>query len=1682
MHHTNVFVIFQWLITPFSCTFQKAAPELKASYWKSFWDLATRSLTFSGTCRAAAVLLHAILARPLLHYHNVDEDISRMITSADTSGPAILCDSSVFLMVHLLSVRIGEMPSTSLSTSQHSIRWLFAKWYPCKFKVRPFTQPTNKSSLADRSFAAQYAIHVQPNHIVSLLRASLGLHRLPLLSKHVMPLGCVAQAWQKYLASEKIIQYLMLLDGPANSSPKLCASCPQLAGSDSVSYVLDTAHFGSTRKLMLELLLSKCSELFQSWKSLTADRASSVSTDTFRSAIYGCLVMLLAMPHFSQHGLTQLKEFEACVIDLYKEILAFLSDSDARDPVGTRTLAQTLLQSVQPYLPSSTSIGFSNISQKSPHLLRFFVAVKENVRRRQSAAVASLTVEKDAMDLDDDFDDFSQHSHARTDSQKTPPPRNVVALDTSSESYEAVVYMRLLLVASMNVTPDQTEFVPSTFINQLIMMSDDDILLSHPFLRELFQSDFHFEIAHLAQIVERFGDVLESREYDRCETALVLVLESLVALGDTWLPADPDSELDELIFELYRWFINSALKAMFISSEVQKRVADLLLRLMNSDQDYGVDASLPSARSSLFALFKRSNTTVKFYIAERLPKIFHLFLLDDHDNVFMDILEILPVDPNWLEGMYIRMFAFSELGSESPSLLRRCIYHIFEIPGNLPECLRHAIKCLSDVSRAIKLKNSRELFTLFAPQVLYTWLAPNPTDEDAPSPVGNIRRTPFEVFGFSSLRELVLEAQPEVVGLMMMNGQDGALKVVSEILGEEEDVMLIKCFTKVMAYTVAHDTSVPLPSSSGEKRQSTGVSRVKKILGSERFLECLNLHFVDIIALLFTISDPHDSLDKYLARKEETKYAAKIMAEIKSLSSSRITLPAMQQPAFRAKTLSAQIQHLCDRTVFESAEIYTPALVTFVARKLSDTIHPSLGSLHACTVLRKLRTLICLAGKPGTTGYPLEMLLQLCRPYINDPQCADDALGITQYLLSAGHEHLATSPTFVAGIALSILGSIRAFLKVGRASSTQESQHQNTVSKVHEFYKWFGAYLDNYHKVASKNHPNTGLATLLQSAYVTEWVGNANTGSPESKLLLQLLQDEQADVKLLSGPSRQLALEQLCSQFEIPKSFREDALGDDQSAISNALVVWDSCRGAKTSKKYLAWAGRVLGRAFTASGHIDQNLLRESALEQTKELLPPSEKVKESDKEQKKELSHFEKVKGSRFNVMTLLQELTLGYDKNSTGIAEAALRITMTTNDEGLAKTCQDCVSPVLLASSIWVPFESPPSDLLAAIGDQSLDDPYDPYAISEPSWVRDISGTLARSVPSDTLLSAIVPVLQKVPGFAERAFPFILHLVLEAQFQGRDIIKKRLSTSFTAWFSNGEKIDKNCLRILINAILYLRTQSLRRNTPSDRLQWLSIDYMKAATAATHCGMYKTALLFVEEHFSAPVKSTRRSSVKEGLEHSEIPAEMLLVIFQNIDDPDLYYGVQQEASLKTILARFEYEKDGSKCLALRGAQFDSHIRRSDPESKEDVDSLVKSLDNLSLSGLSHSLLQGQQSVGMSASSTESMFRTARKLEQWDIPVPGAYNSNAVSVYKAFQTISTATDHSTMVEAINEGFGYTMNQLVQGDLGASDLHGSLQTLATLVEMDEVFTSEGSQEIEQMLGRFQDRSEWMKIGR
>ncbi|KAL2075237.1 hypothetical protein VTL71DRAFT_180 [Oculimacula yallundae] len=1626
--------ITSWaLLSIASCTAQASAAEIDPLEWAQLWQFGIRSLTFSATCRAAALELHSIIARGLVRYHEIGEDVGAIVTSADISGPIILCDSSIFLMVDLLHARITEVPGASLTTAQHVIRWLFARWNP-----------------DDGNFAARFSVHVKPLQVIALIRACLGLPPMSVPNTTTMPCGSLAQAWQHHINTQEVVRYLLLLkDGQDDSMKLVCPSCPKVSHSRETIYALSTIHFQTARKLVLELLQPKSRDVLQNWRSYVSDRAFLVSTDMFRSVVYSSITILLALSYFAGMVLPQLHELETDMKELSKEVTTFLAEADAKGSQGSQPHTETMLQSIQPYLPSLESSEFVRFSKSSPGLLEFFIILADNMSQRHVAtADSSLPHDEDFMDIDDDDDFAVREPHARATNHRVDMPRQDLALEMWYGSFNLMVTGHLMLIATMNATPDIGGFVPASFIDYFVLLNDQQFISSRWLLRQVLDTDLVLDEECAYRILERVGEILQSDDYDRCEVALGTCLDALTGLGPLWSLCD-DSSVAEAAPQLYRWFIKVYQKQV-VSPQVQQGIAGLLLFLMRANPEYGISWKKPTAspRSTLFSILQDGDITVKFHVGNQVPLLFDLFILKDHDNVFEDIFTKLPMDPDWLEGISFRLYVLAKLASRWPTLLRRCIYYIFEAPGKMSNCMDHATTCLKQVALSLHVEGPRDVFTLFAPQLLYTWLSSQ-----------KIEDIPFAIFGYSSLKDLVEDAQEEAAALMIMRGQDEHARELAAILHVDYGELIRNCFTKIVAYSVPFDLATPL--AEGEIRLS-GEKRVKRHIGEEVFRNCLHLHFADIIAILFSIMSSEQGVDKYFMKEQALSHAGKNMRQIKGMGMSSAELPAPQQPHFKARYLHAEIEHICKRTGYDVRGLYTPTLVVSIARKLLDGMHPALGSLYACSVLRKLRVLISLAGNAAIQGYPLEMLLQSMHLFVTDPECADDAIGITKYLMTAGAADLLHKPTFVAGVALSLSGSLRSTFDSQKASTTQESQHQNTKSKAQSFYTWIGQHLEEYESPALKSQLQPSFKKLIRSAFKSEGVGNADKDSAESEYLIQLLKDEQRGGVLLERPSRELALSLLSSNFRSPLSFRTDILGKDSLSMDYAAVVWRSCRGS-SSQAYLSWAARVMGRAFAASGQIHGELLQESTLSQIKEFSIDADGDVDS-----------------KSCILGLLRELTLGSSPLNAGLAETALRV-ITSMSDGAPE--QHHLPQSLLAASSWAPYQIPPSDITQDTEHtKSLDDVLAIEAILEDKWLQDLSVAIARSVPNEPLLHALVPILQKVPGFVDRAFPFIVHLTISTPFQEQRARKDDLSQAFVRWFDGSEGIKKNNLKMLLNTILYLRTQPLpNEKSIADRSHWLSIDFLKAATAATQCGMFKTAILFAEEHWSLPVKTSRRSSAIRDNEFGDVSPDILLKIFENIDDPDMYYGVQQNATLDAILARFDYEKDGSKSLAFRGAQYDSHIRRHNTDSTKDVQSLVKALDVLNLSGLSSSLLQSQQSVAMTPAALESMFRTARKLEQWDIPVPNTGSNDSVTTYKAFQAVHMAVNEAAILNAVNDGLESTMKNLVQGELSASALHSSLQTLASLVELDEVFTSRGSPQFEETLSRFRNRATWMSTG-
>ena len=1478
-------------------------------------------------------------------------------------------------------------------------------------------------------YAAFHSVHVPPLDFVNLLRACCGLSSLP-PGPFAASGGPLSEAWKSRYYIEPFLRYLLLLEHD-EKPPPISSTAPRVLQSG------DPASFYASKKLILELLLPKLedlSELCTQWTKKTSEGGTQISLDRFQSFMSAILTGSMLIPQINDLNTNPSATMESTLLTLAERSLGIASD--AVEPQGFIDSTLRLVRTCVPRLSTASLMKFNGDNRGLLHLLSKICDVLERQEARQA-----LDDQTDLMDIDQEFE--SQNSRASITSSPMSLPRVNRQLHIDAKVFYADTRHRLAFLRLIEQDEGHIGMVPDHYISQLLSLADEELLSCQSILVDIFNSDLVVNPDTALNVIERLGAIVSRFEYQGSEVALTTCIEVISGSHTTWLQDAQD--LGAAVGDLYNHFIKTCLPSNVFSSAAYISMVRLLLTLLRAEPEYGNNLGVQSCRTSLLFILGTGSMEVKYFISDRIAGIFELYILKLHDEVFVDILDSLPSDSENIAGIAFRLLILSRLACKWPTLLRRCTYHIFETPGQIPDSIEYATRCLTDTAKELHLTSAKELFELFSRQLLYTWLHSD-----------SIESLPYSVFGFSTLSDLLRSAQSEATGLLIMRGQTDMSMELAQHLGISEADLIKRNFAHAMAYSMFYGDAM------GGNDKGKGERHIEMNLGN-KLIETRLLNFVDIIGLFFDLIDQDNPIEKTFLKSRDLAYAGNIMKAIKGISHAATQLPPNQQPMLKARLLLTEIERLCEPDVIDHRTIWTPALVTFTARRLLNTVHPALGSLHACSVLRKVRILICLAGAVALESYTLEMLLDATRRFIVDPECADDALGISQYLLHEGREYLSQVPSFVAGYALSTLASLRVFLESSQSSTTQEEQFKATMSKAQSFHNWFTQYLASYTSPVFKS-PSQAMSfrSITDSAAHIRSSGNAEKGTSESKLLVDILKDAGAKERLLNESSRELALTLLCTNFEVPAHSLDDVVDSDERAVDLATQVWKSSEARDLGDNYLAWAGRVVGRYFSASGNIPDDVLRETQIARYQQIAPGSD--------------------ASETGILYLLQELTSSIQSKTAGLAEAALRRTISQalrkNDEPLIAACHQGLSESLFVTCQWDGFRSPPSE------NPEVEDPEGIESIwhrnlSADRWLQDLSVQLARSVSQSILLSALPPILTEVKDFASKAFPFLVHLVLLFQLDHQHTAKRSLSDSLKQWLASTEPAAKDNLKLLLNTILYLRTQEYpKESSIADRSHWLELDYAQASAAADRCGMFKTALLFTELAESETARASRRSSVVREAMHLN---DTLLHIFENIDDPDAYYGLPEDASLSKVLSRVEYENEGQKSLAFRGAQYDSHLRQRNPASDNDAQALVKALNTLGLSGLSHSLLQTQQHIGATPSSLDTTFRTAQRLEMWNLPAPVDSDHHAVVIYRAFQSMYQATDPTLVRTTIYDGFRKSMQALTSQGLNATNIRKRLGALAALTELDDFIHVSEIAELEGMLETFKARHAWMRSG-
>lgn len=1444
--------------------------------------------------------------------------------------------------------------------------------------------------------------------------------------------GNFAQAWQRVASSTRLTEYVLLSKENEDFLQKATniershdfegqrASHPSLAAD---MQILDSCSFETERALA-------------KWSEWMEEKSQKLLPEMMVTVASLCIVNDILISRQSDRHKVRTDMLRKSNEALNKSITAFLAlpecDQDNIDAI---------LALIADYLPG---IRFLQSTDDAQEILPFALHLSRALDLRKAARKSIAKIDNDdLMDIDDGFD--SQMSENQSSDAYEIAARDSLAMGSDLFSFRSCVtaYAQLMAAAfqsKLESMEDSQGTVPSGFIGYLTSLAPSEFCACRPLLKlilssqsSLLTSDADTLFDHLA------AEFLEVYDYERHEVTLSIILDLLQGCVGQW--SDPQSEtLRELAVEAYTWFINVALPGHICSPGVQLGISDLFFTLLQArGPDFKPEPTLPSIRTGLFKLLSTADITIKFHISQHIAVIFGHFTLGEHEAVFNDVHNSLPVEEKWKEGMAVRLFVLSQLGSQWSTLLRRCVYHIYETAGLIAACGGHATFCVNEITNSLSLSNPQELFRLFSSQLLYTWLNRCPID-----------KIPFAIFDYASLESLLRDVEDEIYAQVLMRGDDTVLVTLAGLLKSNNQDLLARTFGKAAGYCLAWDTN-----KKGQE-QHPAETKLRAMFDKTRYTSLYRQHLSSILGTFIYTIDEESQIMEILTKRTIAAQEVKALKAMQEISSSTQTLPADQQPLFKSKFLLDRIDRLARRVNIDPSLLWTPAVYTFVLRMLLSKIHPALGSLHACSVVRKIRILVALSGGVPFSGYPLEMTLHALRPLVIDKQCAEDAIGIAQFLFSNGIPHLKSHVSFVSGILVSTLLSLRKFVGSNQESTTQESQHRATMSKAGCFRTWLiDSWMPEYANQFGKNDSELHACTVLVKATAkAKTAATSKAKAVESNAVLRLLKDRRPICRFLQKPAWDLAFNLMCSDFVPSTSYGDDILGDDSQATALASEVWESCQQPNISKGYLLWAARVLGRAHLAAG-------LNSAIVGGSHMATRSGPRHES----------------SKSSILQALSNSLFSSSTSDVGLAEETIRAVLlrTTSREEMAENSEFLPAPTVEAltletTEVAVALKPPKCAAL----DSCI------VEITRPveQWLQNLTISLAYTAGNDPLVGALPRALAGIKRLSESLFAPVLHLELERDYVGKQETRKILSEGFRQVFRDASEQTLPHVKALLTALLYLHKQPFPQETTSnDRLRWLDIDYAVAAEAAENCSMHVTALRFAEQASppAATVKVSRRSSISIP---APISDSLLLSIYKNIDEPDSFYGVQQTPDLSSVLDRLEYEADGFKGLIFRGARLDSQMRLHDSPSSTDTRGLIRSLINLNLNALPHSLLSSQQAFAGGVNMADSVLYTARKLEQWNIRAPETSTTEAGTLFNVFQGISNSRDTSAIKRRLDSGFFGTMKTLMSPIHAGQSVKSCLRTLGVLVEVDDAMSAESTDAFRKAWKNMQARSQKM----
>ncbi|KAF2719778.1 TOR2 phosphatidylinositol 3 and 4-kinase [Polychaeton citri CBS 116435] len=1602
-----------------------------ASRWASVWQYASRAICNIATCQTGSHLTHTLIHLRLVDASAISELVQAISTSMEVNGPAVLVDSAIQLLTTVNQAARLISPGSSTTISESILGWLFRLWVPANFPDRSHQTLTTRYQIVD---------------VLNLVNGCMNHPPFPTSCFSAPTWERVAQTWLACSNRRPLLSYLLL-----QKESKACTRISELAVSVRASRPLSFQQHLPCETTTLTYFTSEIQRMLDVWTVLRREREKQISTDAFRHLCTALTITTCIAYGRSLRDHRKQSHLQGCVRRVWDAIVDF-----AGLPTCELEKVDVMLASCSQVFDADYKSSSTMESRPTYEDVLCGVVTRVAIARRRASD--SLSVEGDFDDgMDFDLNHDSQQSRDGSHDNQTNDFIDELAASYSKVSFRSRAIMYSYIHKAIQLGPSDTSDDPggsAAIIDFALALPTSELLSACKVLSTAEDKGLHLLPSDVERFLENMMDpMVNSYHYGRCERVLGAIVDVLTAWSSIWTDKNHKS-LYELGLDTYSWFLEVAFKAGVLSPTVQERVANLLLQLARIDTEYGRAGDAPSVRTSLFRLVKQGNIAVKFQLAEKISSIFGLYVLSTHTAMFDDLQDSLPADSDWIEGIALRLLFLSKLAAAWHSLLRQCMYYLFETAGRVKKSMRYATHCIASIAGSLNFESAEKLFTLFAPQMLHTWLSDH-----------SLSDLPYAAFNYQTLEQLLILNEAEVAAQLFMRGNAEELAILTKAVGADMYIVLSRSFGKSAAYALSWDIG-ELPA---DLDKTLREKQLQAVIGSkEEWKTMLSNHFPAIVGQFLLSMQLNDGVEKTFEKHKSFARAANIIAEMRSYSHSDAVLPAGQQPSFKGRLLIEQIERLCRRTGLDPGSLWNVSSFTLTARMLFDALDESLGALSFCYIIRKIRLLIALSGKVATTAYPLRMLIHTLRPYLIDSQCADDTIGILKYLYKHGEVYLADYPVFYFGTAMLALMQLRQHMRTRQDSTTQGTQHKATIEKMHGFYKWLVNHIQQSLK-GMKEAEKAQYAELVTALSQMQMPGNSFVGTPESTILLILIKQWNATDGWLSREDCSEALDMMARDFYVPPSVDEDCLGPDAMAVEFSQGLWNIMREQQLDQSFSQWAAKAIGRSYAASGKQPIKEVSERTAKMT-DTITPQEAVHESHVQiTRRIVSRLQSRRKQTASVAEYtLRSIAKAYHSQNEEEAvafEQTLSESVASAVHGGPYGYQPIVS---IFKTRMSPFRSiSVQSTLAVSTDSPLSD-----------WAARIALELCQTLQEHPILGCLPAKLTNTPEFALEVLPATIHILLFHEISHGGTLREELSESINAHFADRRSELRPKQRFFLEVLLYLRSCPFPSGaTKSDSLRWLEIDYSTAAAIADCCKMHTAALMLAES--SVPVATISRRSSRASVSQTarvQVSDDLLLSIFRNVDEPDSFYGVKQIASLDSVLERLDFEADGTKSLVFRSAQLDTQMIQRHAASRADATGLLRSLTTMNLSSVTLALLSAGT---VNITNNNIMFDTARRLQQWNVAAPDDSTGSAM-LFSVLQDLNHSTNLKRTLEVLDTKMLQQLKTQTSHGTYEKPLPSFMQTLASLTEISDLLTSKGTSNIQKQYDAMESRQDWMRL--